>query len=110
MSSVKYSAAGGAGLLDPFVSREQAAQFLGLRVSTLACWASDNIGPRFVKLSPGRSGACRYRLSELEAYAADPAGYRARVVAEFRPAAGGKRTTTPAAKPRAAKRGGRHNA
>lgn len=105
MSSVKHSSAGGGGLNDPFVSREQAAQFLGIKVSTLACWASDNIGPRFVKLSPGRSGACRYRLSELEAFV-NAAGYQSRVVVESRPGNPRKRTTTPAAKPRAAAKGG----
>jgi hypothetical protein len=70
-------------LPDRFVSREVAATFLGLSPSTLATWASSGHGPRFTKLSAGRSGCVRYRLSELERYAADPAAYRPRPVARF---------------------------
>ena len=73
----------GGSLSDRFVSREVAAEFLSLSSQTLASWASAGIGPAFTKLSAGRSGAVRYRLSELERYAADPVGYRPRPVAKF---------------------------
>jgi hypothetical protein len=76
----------GADLPDRFVSRDVAAVFLGLSARTLATWASAGCGPRFTKLSGGRSGAVRYRLSELERFAADPAAYRPRPVAAFNPA------------------------
>ena len=74
----------GSKLPDRYVSREVAAEFLSLSSQTLASWASAGIGPAFTKLSAGRSGAVRYRLSELERYAADPVGYRHRPVATFR--------------------------
>jgi hypothetical protein len=76
----------GADLPDRFVSRDVAATFLGLSPRTLATWASAGCGPRFTKLSGGRSGCVRYRLSELERFIADPAGYRPRPVAPFNPA------------------------
>jgi hypothetical protein len=80
-------------LPDRFVSRETAAEFLGLSTATLASWASAGFGPVFSKLSQGRSGAVRYRFSELEKFAADPQAYRPRPVAKFH-------------KPLALKRGG----
>ena len=73
----------GSSLPDRFVSREVAAEFLSLSCQTLATWASAGIGPKFSKLSGGRSGAVRYRLSELERFAADPQAYRPRPVAKF---------------------------
>lgn len=73
-----------ATLPDRFVSRADAAAFLGLSTATLATWASEGCGPVFTKLSAGRSGCVRYRLSELEKFAADPQAYRPRPVAKFR--------------------------
>lgn len=73
----------GSNLPDRFVSRETAAEYLGLSPSTLATWASAGCGPAFSKLSAGRSGAVRYRLSELEKFATDPQAYRPRPVAKF---------------------------
>lgn len=70
-------------LPDRYVDRRTAAEFLGLSVATLACWASEGAGPRFTKLSAGRSGCVRYAVSELKAFAADPVGYRPRPVAKF---------------------------
>jgi hypothetical protein len=84
MSLENQSVVGGGELRDRFVSREQAATFLGLKIATLACWASEGTGPKFSKLSSGRSGAVRYRLSELERFAADPQAYRPRPVQTFR--------------------------
>lgn len=73
----------GSNLPDRFVSREVAATFLGLSPATLATWASSGYGPKFTKLSAGQVGRVRYRLSELEKFAADPAAYRPRPVARF---------------------------
>lgn len=73
----------GSVLLDRFVSREVAAEFLGLSTTTLATWASNGIGPAFTKLSAGQCARVRYRLSELEKFAADPTAYRPRPVAPF---------------------------
>jgi hypothetical protein len=83
MSVSIQSATVDAELPDRFVDRETAAKFLSLSVRTLASWASAGVGPRSVKLSSGRSGAVRYALSELRAYAADPTGYSPRPVARF---------------------------
>lgn len=73
----------GATLPDRLVSREVAAQFLGLSPATLATWASAGCGPALVKMSAGRSGCVRYRLSELEKFATDPQAYRPRLVTRF---------------------------
>jgi hypothetical protein len=72
-----------AELPDRFVSRDVAATFLGLSPRTLATWASAGCGPVFSKLSGGRSGCVRYRLSELERFASDPQAYTPRPVAAF---------------------------
>jgi hypothetical protein len=77
----------GSSLPDRFVSRDTAASFLGLSSRTLATWASAGIGPSFSKLSAGRSGCVRYRMSELERFVADPQAYRPRPVAAFNRAA-----------------------
>lgn len=76
---------GAAELPDRYVDRDTAAVFLSVSARTLATWGSLGLGPRFVKLSAGRSGACRYSLAELRAYMADPAGYRPRPVMKFNP-------------------------
>ncbi len=47
-----------------FLNREQAAEFLNLKKSTLEAWAIRGGGPAFVKF--GR--AVRYRISDLENY------------------------------------------
>lgn len=83
--NVNQTATAVADLPDRFVDRETAAAFLGLSVRTLSTWASakNGCGPKFVKLSAGRSGCVRYRISELEKFAADPQAYRVRPVARF---------------------------
>ncbi len=73
-----------AGLPDRFVSRSEAATFLGLSPATLATWASAGHGPAFKKLSAGRSGCVRYSLVELRRYIADPQSYGNRPKATFR--------------------------
>lgn len=50
---------------DSLLSRQEAAQFLGCKPSTLAAWACRGSGgPRVTKI--GR--LVKYRLSELQAY------------------------------------------
>lgn len=58
-----------------YVSPEVASVFLDVELSTLANWRSAGFGPKFTKLSAGRSGAVRYSLRELERFAADPTAY-----------------------------------
>ena len=79
----KEKETGGDKLHDRYVSRDKAAEFLGLSPKTLATWATAGCGPAFIKMSAGRSGAVRYRLSELEKFASDPVGYASKAVANF---------------------------
>jgi excisionase family DNA binding protein len=46
------------------LTREQAAQFLSLKKSTLEAWAVRGGGPAMVKMGK----AVRYRLADLEAF------------------------------------------
>lgn len=85
----------GSDLPDRFVSRETAAEYLGLSASTLATWASAGCGPTFTKLSNGRSGAVRYSLAELRRFMSDPQAYHARPVARFNKPATLKRGGNP---------------
>lgn len=66
------------------VTAEVAAEFLSVKPSTLAAWRHANVGPAFVKLSRGRSGAIRYSIAELKKFAADPVLYIDRPVTDFR--------------------------
>ena len=70
-------------LHDRWVGPPVAAELLGLQESTLASWRSLGCGPRFSKLSSGKSGAVRYSLNELTTFAADPTAYRRRPVQVF---------------------------
>ncbi|MBK5264415.1 MAG: helix-turn-helix domain-containing protein [Alphaproteobacteria bacterium] len=47
-----------------FLTREQAAHYLGVSVPTMARWASRSLGPSFYKF--GRR--TKYRLHDLEAF------------------------------------------
>ena len=47
------------------LTAEEAAEFLDIRVGTLAQWRSQGRGPRYIKIE-GR--LVRYRLADLEAY------------------------------------------
>lgn len=76
---------GAAELPDRYVDRDTAATFLSVSARTLATWGSLGLGPRFTKLSAGRSGAVRYSLAELRRYMDDPAAYRPRPVMKFNP-------------------------
>lgn len=95
-------------LPDRYIDAKAASEFLSVGCATLANWRSAGYGPRYTKLSNGRSGAIRYSLAELAAFAADPTGYRARPVAAFNKPQmlkrGGNPRVTPAkARPRRGK-------
>lgn len=82
MSREKHVDAAGK-LPDRFVSREEAAAFLGLSTATLAQWASDGHGPPFVKFSTGRCAPTRYSLLGLQQFVADPQSRKPRPKAAF---------------------------
>ena len=69
---------------DRYVTETVAAEFMSLSPATLAQWRTMKVGPKFVKLSLGRSGAVRYSTAELRKFMADPIGYGDRKVGEFR--------------------------
>lgn len=46
------------------LNRSEAAEYLGVSLSTLARWAMLRIGPRWTKIG----GRARYRLSDLDDY------------------------------------------
>lgn len=60
--------------MERLLSRREVAELLGVPVSTVANWASEAKGPRFLKV--GRHA--RYRLVDVEAWldaqSIDPAG------------------------------------
>lgn len=84
MPALSRIEADGDTLPNRFVTPAIAAAFLSVMPCTLAAWRSAGVGPRFTKLSAGRSGAVRYELLELERFARDPQGYRPRPVGTFR--------------------------
>ena len=47
---------------------EEVGNLLGISPSSLARWRCEGGGPRFVKLSRGRSGFIRYRRRDVEAF------------------------------------------
>jgi hypothetical protein len=96
-------------LPDRWISREAAAAFLGLSPATLASWASLGCGPRFSKLSGGRSAAVRYSLLELRRFAEDPTGYSPRPVQRFNPPVSKGRKPVPIPGPNPAKSRRRRN-
>jgi excisionase family DNA binding protein len=49
----------------PLLTCQEAAEFLGVPVGTLAQWRSQRRGPQYIKLE-GR--LVRYRLTDLESY------------------------------------------
>ena len=69
---------------DRYVTESMAAEFMCLAQATLATWRSMKVGPKWVKLSAGRSGAVRYSMAELRKFMADPISYGDRKVGEFR--------------------------
>ena len=97
---------------DELLTRDEAAALLKLEPHTLACMRSEGRGPAVVKLSACRSGAVRYRRSDIEQWLADPAAAEAggepwRVARRQAAAARGVKAATP---PRPAKAKGRPRA
>jgi hypothetical protein len=71
---------------DELLTREEAAALLKVRPHSLACMRSEGRGPAVVKLSAGRSGAVRYRRSDIERWLADPARIEAEAQEPWREA------------------------
>lgn len=85
---------------DELLTRAEAAALLKLSAHSLACMRSEGRGPAVVKLSAGRSGAVRYRRSDIERWLADPAEAEAggepwRVARREAAAARGVKAATP---------------
>jgi hypothetical protein len=53
------------------LTREQAADFLGLAESTLRKWWTLDVGPRGIKLGTDSRSSVRYAIAELERWVAD---------------------------------------
>lgn len=53
---------------------KDASAYMGRIVTpkTLTNWRSKGVGPKFVKLGPGRQGRVFYRVADLEEWLADP--------------------------------------
>lgn len=49
-------------------TREEAARFLKVSPKCLANWGTLGVGPKFRKLSKGRSGRVLYRASDVTAW------------------------------------------
>jgi hypothetical protein len=58
---------------DKLLTREEAAEFLGVRLRTLDRWRALGTGPAFnaYKNGPSGGGPIRYRVSDLERYLAE---------------------------------------
>lgn len=52
-----------------YLDTKQAAAYLGLSAPMLRVWRKRGGGPRYLKTSPGRSGAVRYHRPDLDAWA-----------------------------------------
>lgn len=52
------------------VDERGAAEFLGVEVRTMRTWRIERRGPAWLKYGPGRAGAVRYRITDLEAFLA----------------------------------------
>jgi hypothetical protein len=62
---------------DELLTREQVARLLNVAPHTLACWRCAQKGPPMVKFGRGRSAACRYRRSAVDAWVAEHEGAEA---------------------------------
>lgn len=56
------------GAEDDWLTAREVGALAGFSVKTLANWRSQKIGPRYIKLSPGRGGRIRYRRRDVEAW------------------------------------------
>jgi hypothetical protein len=57
------------------LSRQETASLLGLKTATLEAWATDGIGPEFIKLGTGRSARVRYPRRGIQRFLTSPAKY-----------------------------------
>lgn len=53
-----------------FITRAEAAAYLGVSQATLSRWAADRTGPPFVKLCDSDNGSVRYGLDAIEDFMA----------------------------------------
>lgn len=53
---------------DRWLTTNEAAELIGCRPKTLVMWRYRGRGPRYAKVSPGRSGGVRYRYSDITAW------------------------------------------
>lgn len=53
-----------------FLTPTELAEELNVDPETLSRWRASGKGPRFVKLSPGRTGAIRYRREAVDEWIA----------------------------------------
>ena len=65
------------GLNSAWLKRRDAADYLGLKESTLRAWASQGRGPRYRKYGTGRGSRVRYAREDVIRFAEDPTGYEA---------------------------------
>lgn len=56
-----------------WLDSHEAAAYTGFEEQTLRHWRSQGRGPRYSKLSPGRTGRIRYLRSDLDRYMRDRA-------------------------------------
>jgi hypothetical protein len=56
--------------MDESLTKNDVAALLRLSVQTLARWRCLGIGPRYIKLGPGRTSPIRYSRAAVEAYLA----------------------------------------
>jgi hypothetical protein len=59
-----------------YLTREQAAEVLGCRPSTLKHWYAEGRGPATVKFGESRQARVRYPRTELLAFAENPTAYQ----------------------------------
>jgi excisionase family DNA binding protein len=50
------------------LTRDEAADYLGVSRGTLSRWAADRSGPAFVKLGSGITGSVRYAIEALDEF------------------------------------------
>lgn len=55
---------------DPLLSTAVVASILGLKPYQLAMWRSQGVGLPWIKIGEGRTGAVRYRASDVHAFIA----------------------------------------
>jgi predicted DNA-binding transcriptional regulator AlpA len=48
------------------IKPSELAEMIGVSVSRLAQWRMAGHGPKYIKLSAGKSGAIRYRMSDVQ--------------------------------------------